>query len=57
MGAAFDAVEELGLERFKFHDSLIGIAVVPHLLRTEWFRRDAKNVDIYFYIPVGAINQ
>ena len=57
MGAAVDAVEELGLERFKCHDSLIGIEVVPHLLRTKCFRRDAKNVDIYFYITVGAINQ
>jgi hypothetical protein len=40
--AALDAVEELGLARFKRHDSLIGIVVVPILLKSEWFRRYVK---------------
>jgi hypothetical protein len=56
-GAALDAVEELGLARFKRHDFLIGIVVVPLLLKPEWFRRYVKNVDLYFFIPVGAIDQ
>jgi hypothetical protein len=37
-GAALGAVEELGLARFKRHDSLIGIVVVPLLLKPSWFR-------------------
>jgi hypothetical protein len=56
-GAALGAVEELGLARFKPHDSLIGIVVVPLLLKPEWFRRYVKNVDLYFFIPVDAISQ
>jgi hypothetical protein len=56
-GAALDAVEELGLARFKRHDSLIGIVAVPLLIKPEWFRRYVKNVDLYFFIPVGAIAQ
>jgi hypothetical protein len=53
-GAALDAVEELGLARFKRLDSLIGMVVMPFFLKPEWFRRYVKNVDLYFFITVGA---
>jgi hypothetical protein len=57
LGSALDAVEELRLAGFKRHDFLIGILVVPRLLKPEWFRLYVRNVDLYFFIPVGAIAQ
>lgn len=52
--AALDAIEELGNARLKRHDILKGIFIVPHLLRTEWFRRFRRIVDCYFTIPAGT---
>jgi hypothetical protein len=48
-GATLDADEELGLARFKRHDYLIEIVVVPLLLKPEWFRRYVKKMLIYTF--------
>ena len=53
--AALHALEELGNGRLKRHDSLRGIVLVPALLRPEWFRRFRRAVDVYFFVPAGAI--
>ena len=50
MGAALDSVEELVLERFKCHDSLIKIAVVPHFLEPNGLDEMRKMwIYIYFF--------
>ena len=48
LGTALGDEEELLLARFKNHYSLIGLVVVPLLLKPEWFRRYVNNVDLYF---------
>jgi hypothetical protein len=54
-GAALDALEELGQARLKHHDILMGVVIIPKSLRPEWFRHFIKIVDLYFFIPAGAI--
>ena len=56
-GAARYAVEELVLLRFKCHSYPVGIVVVPLFLTPEWFIQYVKNVDLSFFITVGAITQ
>ena len=55
--AALDALEELGKGRLKRHETLRGVVVVPTLLTCEWYRRFRKNVDVYFTIPAGSLNE
>ena len=55
IGSTFDAIEELGLENFNCHYSLIGIVVVSIFIKPKWLRKYVENVDLYFFIPVGAI--
>jgi hypothetical protein len=35
----------------------MGVVVIPKYLRPEWFRCFIKIVDLYFFIPAGAIEQ
>jgi hypothetical protein len=56
-GAALYALEELGQDRFKSHDILMGVVIIPKFLRPESFRRFIKIVDLYFFIPAGDIEQ
>jgi hypothetical protein len=35
----------------------MGVIIIPKYFRPEWFRRFIKIVDLYFFIPAGAIEQ
>jgi hypothetical protein len=50
-----DALEELANGRLKRHETLLGIDVIPLIIKPDWFKRFLKTVDLYFFVPVGAI--
>jgi hypothetical protein len=54
--AALDALEELGKGQLKRHKMLHGVVIVPTLLTCEWYQWFQKNVDIYFTILAGSLN-
>jgi hypothetical protein len=54
-GAALDALEELVQARLRRHDILMGVVIIPKSLHPELFRRFINIVDLYFFIPAGAI--
>jgi hypothetical protein len=53
--AALDASEELSYGRLKRHETLLGVVVIPLILKPDWFKRFVKTVDLYFFVPLGAI--
>jgi hypothetical protein len=53
--AALDALEELANGRLKRHETLLGIVVIPLILKPDWFTRFVKTVDLYLFVPVGAM--
>ena len=55
--AVLDDLEELSQSRLKRHETLMGVVIIPKSLRTEWFHRFVKVVDLYFFIPAGSIEQ
>jgi hypothetical protein len=53
--AALDALEELANGRLTRYETLLGAAVIPLIRKHDWFKRFMKNVDLYFFVPIGAI--
>jgi hypothetical protein len=50
-----DALEELANGRLNHHDTLLDVVVIPLILNPDWFKRFVNTVDLYFFVPVGAI--
>jgi hypothetical protein len=53
--AELDALAELAHGCLMRHDTLLSVAVILLILKPGWFKRFVKNVDLYFFAPVGAI--
>jgi hypothetical protein len=54
--AALDALEELRKGQLKRHEMHYGVVIFPTLLTCEWYQWFQKNVDIYFTILAGSLN-
>jgi hypothetical protein len=52
---ALDTLEELDNGRSKRHETLLGVVVIPLILNPDWFKRFVKTVDLYLFVPAGAI--
>jgi hypothetical protein len=53
--AALDALEELVNGCLNRHETLLGVVVIPLILKPDWLKRFVKTVHLYFFVPVGAI--
>jgi hypothetical protein len=53
--AALDALGELDNGCLKRHETLLGVVVIPLILKPDWCKRFVKTIDLYFFVPVGAI--
>jgi hypothetical protein len=54
--AGMFALEKLGNEWLKRHDTLRGILLIPCLLCPEWFCCFCQSIDLFIFVPAGAIS-